>query len=258
MHIHSDEAIILHSRDYGEADRIVTALTRNHGLLRGFARNARKSRKRFGPALEPFALLKLIWNPPRSGELSSLREAEILDLRTGLRRDLPTLALAGYGLELTERLTPEGDLHTEHFALLNAFLDHLGAVGAAPTAKLLFELRLVQLAGLMPHLLHCAICNAPFTEDIVPFSAGYGGGICATCATGNDGPPVNVATLGSLSRCLRAPVTVFADLHLGATTLREGGSILGAALAAHLDRPLASSAFLQLADSMAPVDPRKK
>ena len=92
----SDEAIILHCRNYGEADRIVTALTRNHGLINGFARNARKSRKRFGPALEPFALLKLIWSPPRGGELCQPKEADILDLRTNLRRDLETLGLASY------------------------------------------------------------------------------------------------------------------------------------------------------------------
>src|SRR5210317_1719097 len=97
-------AIILHHTDYGEADRIVTFLTPEHGRLKGFARAARKSRKRFGAALEPCAEVQMHWTARGSGNLVSLREAELVDLHSGLRRNLETLTLAGYGCELAEGL----------------------------------------------------------------------------------------------------------------------------------------------------------
>ena len=71
-------AIILRHIDYGEADRIVTALTPDHGRLKGFARGARHSRKRFGAALEPFAEVRLHWSARPGGELVSVREAELV------------------------------------------------------------------------------------------------------------------------------------------------------------------------------------
>ena len=95
------QAIILHHTDYGEADRIVTFLTPDQGRLKGFARAARKSRKRFGAALEPFAEVQLHWAARSSGDLVSLRDAELVTLRSGLHSDLETLTLAGYGCELT-------------------------------------------------------------------------------------------------------------------------------------------------------------
>ncbi len=62
-------AIILHHTDYGEADHLVIFLTPELGRLKGFARAARKSRKRFGAALEPCAEVLLHWTARGSGDL---------------------------------------------------------------------------------------------------------------------------------------------------------------------------------------------
>ena len=88
-------AIVLRHVDYAEADRIVTVLTPDHGRLKGFARAARNSRRRFGASLEPFAEILLHWTARPGSELVSVREAELVNLHAGLRRDLETLALAG-------------------------------------------------------------------------------------------------------------------------------------------------------------------
>src|SRR5210317_1853456 len=107
MTLQVSQAIILHHTDYGEADRIVTFLTPDHGRLKGFARAARKSRKRFGAALEPFAEVQIHWTARGSGDLVSLRDAELVDLHSRLRRDLETLSLASYGCELADVLFDE-------------------------------------------------------------------------------------------------------------------------------------------------------
>lgn len=236
------EAIILRHLDYGEADRIVTFLTAEHGVLKGFARSARKSRKRFGPALDPFAQVRLHWTVPRGGELVSLREAELLDLRAALRSDLLALTLAGYGCELTEGLLGDHPGQEPGFGLLAAFLDSLAGGGGGAEARLLVELRLLAVAGYIPHLLHCAECGGGLAEGAVDFDAARGGSLCGACGPGT--LRIELLTLGTLARLLRGPLTAFAGVRLSERTLAEGGALTGQALHLHLHQPLKSLPFL--------------
>lgn len=237
-------AIVLRHVNYGEADRIVTVLTPDHGRLKGFARGARSSRRRFGPALEPFAEIRLRWSARPGGELVNLHEAELVSLRLGLRRDLDTLALAGHACELTEALFADAVGAAEAYGLLRAFLDHLDGEGAAATSRLLFELRLLALAGLIPHLQHCAACFGPLPDGPVGFAAAAGGSLCPACGGATAALKVDRLTLGSLGRLLQTPPERFADIRLSPRTLAEGAALLADALRGQLGRPLRSSAFL--------------
>ncbi|PLX85307.1 MAG: DNA repair protein RecO [Desulfuromonas sp.] len=238
------EAIVLGHLDYGEADRIVTFYTPDQGLLKGFARGARKSRRRFGAALEPFARIRLHWAQSRGG-LAALREAELIDLHAGLRSDLVALALAGYGCELVETFCGEGQGHGEAFGLLGAFLDHLDRSGGSRQARLLIELRVLALAGYVPHFLHCSECGASLEGGPVDFEAARGGSLCAACRTGGGGVRVDLRTLGTLARSLKVPVDRFEGFRLSARTQEEGGKILANALQPHLPRPLKTLPFLE-------------
>jgi DNA repair protein RecO (recombination protein O) len=245
MQVYSSEAVVLRHIDYGEADRIVTFFACDCGRIKGFARGARKSRKRFGAALEPFARVILHWSPSRSGDMVTLKEAELLDLRAGLRRDLAAIALAGYGCELVETLLAEGQGQVEVFNLLQAFLDQLSAHGAALESRLLFELRILNLVGYAPHLLHCSECGETLRSEEVAFDASRGGSLCLACARSRVSLRVGILTLGTLARSLKAPVTLFEGFHLSSRTLREGGAVLSDALQLHLPQPLRSLPFME-------------
>ena len=238
MNPNISQAIILHHTDYGEADRIVTFLTPDHGRLKGFARAARKSRKRFGAALEPFAEVQLHWVARSSGDLISLRDAELVSLHTGLRRDLETLMLAGYGCELTEALFDESGTGVEVFLLLQAFLDHLDSAGYSVEARLLLEIRLLSLAGYVPHLQHCAACFGPLPNGPVSFSAAADGSLCPACDNGRAKLKIDRMTLGTFARILLTPLTSFADFKLSPRSRREGQALLSDALQLHLHKPL--------------------
>ncbi len=237
-------AIILHHIDYGEADRIVTFLTPEQGRLKGFARAARKSRKRFGAALEPCAEVRLHWTARGSGDLVSLSDAELVDLHSGLRRDLETLTLAGYGCELVDVLFDESGVGVEVFQLLQAFLNHLDTEGYSVEARLLVELRMLSVAGYLPHLQHCAACSGPLPEGSVGFSAALDGSLCQPCDSGRTTLKVDRMTLGTLGRMMQTPLTRFSGFKLGALSRKEGRLLLNDALQCHLPRPLKSREFL--------------
>jgi DNA repair protein RecO (recombination protein O) len=237
--------------DYGEADRIVTLLTPERGLLKGFARAARKSKKRFGGALEPFNRIGVQWRSGR-GDLCLLQNAELLDARAGLRTDLQSFALACYGVELVEMLLHEGQAHPEIYQLLYSFLDFLDRHGDPSVARILLELRLVQQLGYIPHLLHCSECFLVFgTQERVAFSTTRGGSLCQSCAGDEALIWLSLGTLGSLSRSLQAPVGLFEGFRFGKTTLQEGEKLLTSVLQKILPRPPKSLQFLQQAMSMA-------
>lgn len=237
-------AIILHHTDYGEADRIVTFLTPGHGRLKGFARAARKSRKRFGASLETFAEVQMSWSARNSGDLVSLRDAELISLRTGLRRNLETLALASYGCELNEALFDDSGIGVDAFRLLQAFLDHLDSEGFSVEARLLLEIRMLGISGYVPHLQHCAACFGPLPEGPVSFSAAADGSLCPACDGGRATLKIDRMTLGTFGRILLTPLTSFKDFRLSALSRKEGQSLLNDALQCHLHKPLKSLAML--------------
>lgn len=241
----ASEAIVMHHLDYGEADRIVSLFSLERGLIKGFARRARNSRKRFGAALEPYASVQVRWQSRSQGDMVTLQDADLIDLRSGLRQDLSALALAAYGCELVESLLGETESQPEVFHLLTAFLDHLHRHGGADETRLLFELRLVCLAGYEPHLLHCSDCGATLRTDTVAFCAARGGGLCLECGSGPAVQHLSPLTLGSLSRLLRTPPTLFEGFRLGTRTLHEGGRAMASLLGQHLCRPLKSLSFLE-------------
>ena len=236
-------ALVLRHIDYGEADRIVSLFTAGLGLQKGFARSARKSRKRFGAALEPFSQV-IVHSRTGRGQLWTLQDVELLSSRSGLRTELQRLALASYSVELVELLIEEGESHPQIFELICAFLDFLDQGGDLGTARLLLELRLIYLLGYIPHLLHCSECLKIFVDEPVRFDAVRGGSLCLGCAAGA-GMEVGLGTIGSLARTLKVGHQHFSGFRFGEQTLQEAGKMFAQVLSGVLPRPLKSLKFLQ-------------
>jgi len=223
-HLQSCEALVLRHTNYGESDVILSLFSTEYGVQKGFARAARKSRKRFGAVLDPFTQAIFQWKTGR-GNFWLLQNAELLTQRIGLRSDFQRLALASYGVELVTLLLEEGQPHPLVYELLCSFLDFLEQGGNDLSARLLFELRLIYLLGYMPHLLHCSECLKIFDNELIRFDAVRGGSLCINCA-GTSGIPVALGTVGSLARSLNVNHQQFNGFSFGKITLQEAGCIL--------------------------------
>ncbi len=238
------EAIILRYTNYGEADRIVSLLTKEHGVCSAFARNARNSKRRFGGALQPFNRVRVLWQARRHAVMAQLAEIELLETATALVADLDALALAAYGCEIVAVLLPEEQPVSDVYDIVAAFLAHLPQAESLPTARLLLELRLLELAGLLPHIGHCASCWQSLRDEWLLYDAQRGGTLCGRCAADADGVRVAATTLGSLVRMLRVDSTRFAGVKLSEATLQQGAAVLQHILRCHISRPLKSEQFL--------------
>src|SRR5574342_1134169 len=153
-------AIVLRTVDTGEADRVVTLLTRERGKVAAFARGARASRRRFGGSLEPFTLLAVEARERRGAELLWLASAQVERGFGTLRGDLARIACAAYACELARELTRDAEPHPDPFQLLCAYLTSLDAAPPAAAGLRAFEIGALRSAGLGPCLDCCARCGA--------------------------------------------------------------------------------------------------
>jgi len=236
------EAVVLRHTNYGEADIILTLFTAEYGLQKGFARAARKSRKRFGAVLDPFTQAVFQWKSGR-GDLWLLQEADLVNSRFGIRSDFQRLALASYGSELVTLLLEDDEPHLVIYELLCSFLDYLEKGGDLQIARLLFELRLIYLLGYMPHLLHCSECLKIFSRESIRFDSVRGGSLCLDCA-GSSGMMIDLGTVGSLARSLKVVHQQFDGFQFGETTVKEAGLILDQVLHQVLPKEPKSLQFL--------------
>src|SRR5918992_2751412 len=149
MPLYTAEALVLRTYKLGEADRIVVFLTRDRGKKRGVAPNARKSRKRFGAALEPLTEVRVAYFEHERRELVGLNYAE--PVRSPLMLTAAdALGYIGYFAELLDEWAQEADADERLYRLGAAMLEALGVgVPVEPLARY-FEYWLLRLQGVYP------------------------------------------------------------------------------------------------------------
>ena len=234
------EAIVISVMDYAESDKIVTFFTLEHGKLRGLARGAKKSRKRFGGALEPFARLRLQLHLKEG--LSTLSGADIVTIFPHIRQELDKIGHAGYACELVERLVPDGEQNQRLYRLLAAYLDHLDRFQSNTSDRRFFEVNMLKVLGYRPPLSHCALCGTELSGvPTLRYSHAHGGILCGPC--GKTGKPVTAQTVALLDQAMHTGR--FGQIRFSPRQLEEAGELLDASIECHLNRPLKSLVFLR-------------
>jgi DNA repair protein RecO (recombination protein O) len=182
------EAVVLRSIRYGEADRVLHLYTLERGRVGAIAKGARKTRSRFGARLEPFSHVELLLHEGR-GELHTVTGADLLRSHDASRTDSYRMAVGHVGLEAVLRLFVEEERNARAFSALSRFLDLLDEIESRLPAQpgldplvLAFQLKLLWLAGYLPHLTGCASCGE--ATALVAFSPEAGGAVCSACEAG--------------------------------------------------------------------------
>jgi DNA repair protein RecO (recombination protein O) len=243
--LYRDEAIVLRTHKLGEADRIITLLTRNHGRVRAVAKGVRRTTSRFGSRLEPFTHVDLQLAEGRN--LDTVTQAETLTpYSKGLGLDYDRYTAGTVMLETADRLVAEErQPSVQQFLLLVGGLRAM-VTGEHGSGQVLdsYLLRSLSVAGYAPSFEACARCGTVAGEGNPHrwFNPSMGGVLCVTCRVpGSASPAVEtVALLGALLAGDWAVVDSAEPRHL-----KEASTLVAAYLAWHLERGLKSLAYVE-------------
>jgi DNA repair protein RecO (recombination protein O) len=236
-----DEAIVLRTQKLGEADRIITLLTRTHGRVRAVAKGVRRTTSRFGARLEPFTHVDVQLAEART--LDVITQAETLHTYTGrLATDYGAYTAGTAMLETAERLVVEDkEPSLQQYLLLVGALRAMCETGRAPAQVLdSFLLRSLAVAGYAPSFDACARCGEEGPHRA--FHPSAGGMLCATCRLPGSARPAEetVVALGALLSGDWETVEVTDPRHL-----REASGLVAGYLSWHLERGLRSLPLVQ-------------
>ena len=238
-----DTGVVLRTIRLGEADRIVTIVTPEHGKVRAVAKGVRKVKSHIGARLEPLTHVDMMcW---RGRDLDIVTQVEVIDVFRGIRSDLARLGPAMTMLEIVDQVTVDHQGSPALYKLLVGALRSLETT-ASPVTLAAFCLRLLSVEGVGPVTDSCAHCGR--SGPLVAFDAGEGGFLCQDCRRGQAASPAVVELAqricsGALARALTEPdgPTVDALERLATSAIEH-----------HLDRRLRTTRY-HVAEETAPA-----
>ncbi|NVM25106.1 MAG: DNA repair protein RecO [Desulfobacterales bacterium] len=176
------EAIILRTKDFGESDLLVTFFSSLYGNLKGVAKGARRSSKRFVNSLNIFSLVNLEFRERRSGDLVWLDSCELIDGFPGIRSDYNLLLRASYMVEMTEILFPLNVPSSEMFQLLKFALSSISNRRNTEETMIMFQARAMKIGGFGINVSKCCLCGRPYKgEGRAVFHPPSGSIVCMAC-----------------------------------------------------------------------------
>jgi DNA repair protein RecO (recombination protein O) len=241
MGLYRDEAIVLRIQKLGEADRIITLLTRGNGRVRAVAKGVRRTTSRFGSRLEPFTHVDLQLAEGRSLDVVTQVET-LMPYAAGIGSDYEKYTAGTVMLETAERLVmEEKEPALQQFLLLVGALRTLATDQRQPSQVLdSFLLRSLSVAGYAPSFDECARCGAEGPHR--SFNPAAGGMLCGACRLPGSASPAaeTVMLLGALLAGEWDHVESASPRHR-----KEANGLVAAYLAWHLERGLKSLAHLE-------------
>ena len=237
---HQAEAIVLRTWPIHEADLIVSLFTRAQGRIKGVAKSAAKSRRRFGGALEPMTWVTASYVEKPKQELVRLDACEVITSPLSDPVDYARAAALAFYAEVLEETLPDHDPHDAVFRLVLAVLAQTPRIWMPVTY---FGLWMTRLLGWMPSVTHCTMCGEAFAGQAAWFHAQTDGLVCGV----HKRPGSRVLTPESLvvaRRIFESPIAALAEEDWPAGRAADLRRFATEGLERHLERKLHSAAAL--------------
>ncbi|HLP23179.1 MAG TPA: DNA repair protein RecO [Microbacteriaceae bacterium] len=239
MPVYRDEVVVLRTHKLGEADRIVTVLSRGHGKIRAVAKGVRRTSSKFGARLEPFMVADVQFYEGRT--LDTVTQAETLaSYGADIAGDYPRFTAATAMVEAADRLT-ETEGSVQQYILLVGALRSLARQEHSPSDTLdSYLLRALAVAGWAPSFGACARCGVEGPHEHIIVQAG--GAVCVDCAPPGT-PRIDGETMALLGALLEGD---WATVEASSERARsQAGGIVAAYTQWHLERGLRSLGHVQ-------------
>jgi DNA repair protein RecO (recombination protein O) len=230
MPLFTTNAVVIRSLNYGESDKIVTFFTKDFGKIKGIAKGARRSKKRFQNALDLFSHLRLIFFDREGMGLVRAEGCDIINSFPKIREDLKKIFHGNYLLELMNEMAGERETNRAAFDLLLSFLSILDEMEAKEEGLRVFEIRMLSLFGYQPNMKKCDLCKMGW-EDLqevsVFFSIGKGALVCERCSKGwGNLIPLSLGTARLIERISQMELSKIHRLRFTSQALSESRELL--------------------------------
>ena len=246
----STPAIILRRIHFGDYDLIITYFSLSKGKISAIAKSAKKSTTRFAGVLELFSELKNVYGTCRKKGLPILQEATFVNPFSDIRSSLIKTSYASYLAELVNEWMEPGQQQDRVYQLL-LYGDRELAIDRTSEAALsiLFQMRFMRIAGLVPNLRHCSVCGIEMEKIQNPrvrFNLVKGGIACDRCVSGVSGKILfSKGTIKQLLWIERGDLNTAVRIRFTSRALKEGLDFLEAFVPYHLGKEPRSLKFLR-------------
>jgi DNA repair protein RecO (recombination protein O) len=241
---HQSEAIVLRTWPFGEADLMVAFFTREQGVIRGVARHAMRSRKRFGGALEPMTHVRADWAERPKQDVVRIDRFEILwsPLRDPV--DYARLAALGFIAEVLEGALPDHAPEDDVFRLAVATATRLHGKSITVSATY-FALWITRLLGWMPDLNVCAISGESLRGAPQVFYSPLRDGVMSQRHRPSGSVALSAEALATAAKIFRQPLPAVLESNLPAASMQQLRRFAVTILERHLEERLQSARALQ-------------
>jgi DNA repair protein RecO (recombination protein O) len=243
MALRESEAIVLRTYPLREADLLVTLFTRAEGKVHGVARSAKKSKRRFGGALEPLTYVRAFYDVREGQELTRLDSFEVIESPLAVEVSYARAVALGHIAELLDELLPDREANDAIFRLTLSVLHVLtGSEVWMPVTY--FDLWLTRLVGFLPELTECIACGRSLNSSRAWFHALADGLMCA------DHKRLASSELSGESRTLaahmfRTPVESFVGVHWPKSQCADLRKFLIQILERHIEKKLVTAGMME-------------
>jgi DNA repair protein RecO (recombination protein O) len=251
MALRESEAIVLRTYPLREADLLVTLFTRAEGKVRGVARSAKKSKRRFGGALEPLTYVRAFYDVREGQELARLDACEVLESPLASEVSYARAVALAHVAELLDELLPDREANDAIFRLALSVLHVLQEVKADSDVWMpvtYFDLWLTRLTGFLPEFTECIVCGRSLNGSRAYFHALADGLMCG------DDKRLASSEMSGESRALaaqmfRAPAESFVPGSSGEAWTKSRGAdlrkFLIQILQRHIEKKLVTAGMLE-------------
>lgn len=243
MALKESEAIVLRTYPLRESDLLVTLFTRMEGKVRGVARAAMKSRRRFGGALEPLTYVRASYDERERQELVRLDSCEVIESPMASEVTYARAAGLAHVAELLDELMPDREASDAVFRLSLAVLQEMrGASLWMPLTY--FDLWMTRLMGFLPEFSECMVCERALDGQRAFYHALADGLVCI------DDKRIASSELSPESRkiaaqMLRSRVSEFAEIDWPKAVCADLRKFLIQILERHIEKKLVTAGMLE-------------
>lgn len=157
------ESLVIRSYNLAEADKIVVLLTREHGVVRGVAKGAKRLKSRFGSGLELFSIVRVEYFEKESSELVSIQKVDLIKSSFEAASNPEFLQKFSYLADLLITFSPPNDPNETLYRMVKACIEaSADRTATLPAVGVYFELWLLRLSGFLPDWSKCDRCGRSF------------------------------------------------------------------------------------------------